>query len=156
MVFSGEVIITLFVILFCALGAVVFFIWKIRSHYDGLTKGVSGATLTSVLTGLLGEVKSLEKRVSVVERRVEENHADGMHHVQRVGIVRFNPFSDTGGAQSFTIAILDGDKSGIVMTSLYARMGNRWYVKAVVKGQGKDIELSKEEQSAIREAIGEK
>ncbi len=156
MVFNEELIITLFVILFCALGAVVFSIWKIRSHYDRLTKGVSGATLTSVLTGLLGEVKSLEKRVSVIERRVEEIHADGMHHIQRVGIVRFNPFSDTGGAQSFTIAILDGDKSGIVMTSLYARMGNRWYVKAVVKGQGKDIELSKEELSAIREAIEEK
>lgn len=156
MVFSEGLIITLFVILYCALGAVVFSIWKIRLHYDRLTKGVSGATLTSILTGLLGEMKSLEKRVTRIERRVEEIHADGMHHVQRVGIVRFNPFSDTGGAQSFTIAILDGDRSGIVMTSLYARMGNRWYVKAVVKGQGKDIELSKEELSAIKQALGEK
>ena len=156
MVFSEGLIITLFVILYCALGAVVISIFRIRSHYDRLTKGVSGATLTSILTGLIGEVKSLEKRVTLIERRVEEIHADGMHHVQRVGIVRFNPFSDTGGAQSFTIAILDGDKSGIVMTSLYARMGNRWYVKAVVKGQGKDIELSKEELSAIRQASEEK
>lgn len=156
MVLSEGLIITLFVILYCALGAVVFSIWKIRSHYDRLTKGVSGATLTSILTGLLGEVKLLEKRVSLIELAIEKIHADGMHHVQRVGIVRFNPFSDTGGAQSFTIAILDGERSGIVMTSLYARMGNRWYVKAVVKGQGKDIELSKEELSAIRQALGEK
>lgn len=156
MVLSQGIVITLFVILFCALGAVALFIWKIRSHYDRLTKGVSDATLTSILTGILGEVKSLEKRLSLVERGVEEIHEDATHHVQRVGIVRFNPFSDTGGAQSFTIAILDGDKSGIVMTSLYARMGNRWYVKAVVKGRGKDIELSKEEESAIRQAFGEK
>lgn len=156
MVFSDGLIITLFIILFCALGIVAFFIWKIRSHYDRLTKGVSGTTLTSILTELLGEVKSLEKRVNSIEHAIEEIQKDGMHHVQRVGIVRFNPFSDTGGAQSFTIAILDGERSGIVMTSLYARMGNRWYVKAVVKGQGKDIELSKEELSAIRQASGEK
>lgn len=156
MVLSQGIVITLFVILFCALGVVVFFIWKIRSHYDRLTKGITGATLTSILTELLGEVKSLEKRVNSIEHAIEEIQADGTHHVQHVGIVRFNPFSDTGGAQSFTIAILDGDKSGIVMTSLYARMGNRWYVKAVVKGQGKDIELSKEEVSAIRQAFGEK
>ncbi|MEK9143795.1 MAG: DUF4446 family protein [Patescibacteria group bacterium] len=156
MVFSDGFIITLVVILYCVLGVVVFSIWKIRTHYDRLTKGVADATLTSILTGLLGEVKSLEKRVRLIELAIEEIHTEGMHHVKRVGIVRFNPFSDTGGAQSFTIAILDGHKSGIVMTSLYARMGNRWYVKAVVKGQGKDMELSKEELSAIKQAIGDK
>lgn len=156
MAFSDGLIITLFVILYCALGAVVLFIWKIRSHYDRLTKGVSDATLTSVLTELLAVLKLLEKRVDVIERAIEEIHADGMNYVQRVGIVRFNPFSDTGGAQSFTIAMLDGHRSGIVMTSLYSRMGNRWYVKTVVKGQGKDMELSKEELSAIKEASEEK
>lgn len=155
MVFSDGLIITLVVILYCVLGVVVFTIWKIRTHYDRLTKGVTDATLTSILTGLLQEVKTLEKRVHLIERAIEEIHTEGMHHVKRVGIVRFNPFSDTGGAQSFTIAILDGHRSGIVMTSLYARMGNRWYVKAVVKGQGKDMELSKEELSAIKEASGE-
>ena len=50
------------------------------------------------------------------------------------------------------MAILDESDTGVVMTSLYARTGNRWYVKEVVKGKGKELELSREELAAITQA----
>jgi hypothetical protein len=46
--------------------------------------------------------------------------------------------------------MLDKNDNGIVMTSLYARTGNRWYIKYIKAGSGLDVELSKEEKSAIK------
>ncbi len=72
--------------------------------------------------------------------------------VQKVGIVRFNPFREIGGDQSFSIALLDGKDSGIVLTSLYSREGSRVYAKPVQEGVSK-YQLSEEEKEAIEKAI---
>lgn len=70
---------------------------------------------------------------------------------QRVGLVRFNPFEDTGGNQSFTLALLDAAGDGWVLSSLHARTGTRVYAKAIKGGRG-DAELSAEESAAIAQA----
>jgi len=122
------------------------------SHYNMLSRGVTRVGLTDALTGIMRSVKTLTGREDALEKQVRTLAAEGDLHVQRIGIVRFNPFADTGGAQSFSIALLDREGNGIAMTSLYARAGNRWYVKEIVRGKGKDIALSKEEESAIEKA----
>lgn len=71
--------------------------------------------------------------------------------VQKVGIVRFNPFKDTGGDQSFAIALLDLKDSGVVISSLYSREGARIYSKPIDKGKSK-YQLSEEEKMAIEKA----
>src|SRR3989344_5821662 len=71
--------------------------------------------------------------------------------VQRVGLVRFNPFSETGGDQSFALALLNGKDNGVVLLSLHGREGTRVYVKPVKDGES-TYELSKEERQAIEEA----
>jgi len=77
--------------------------------------------------------------------------ADARHMVQRVGIVRFNPFEETGGNQSFVVALLDGDSNGVLLTSLHARAGTRVYLRTVVAGRC-DVPLSAEESEALRQA----
>lgn len=156
MVFSDSLIVGLLVLLILGFCALTYIVVKLQTHYNRLTRGVRSETLTHVLGELLGEIKTLKSRTTAGEKAVEDLTKDGLSHIQRVGVVRFNPFSDTGGAQSFTMAILDGKNDGVVMTSLYARSGNRWYVKQIIRGEGKDIELSKEELAAIRQAIGER
>lgn len=123
------------------------------SHYNRLTKGVTKAELTEVLNTIVTLLRSLEKRSGSAEAAIHALTKDGAGHFQRIGIVRFNPFADTGGAQSFSIALLNDSNSGIVMTSLYARAGNRWYVKEVVAGKPSGLELSKEEAKAIEQAV---
>ena len=76
---------------------------------------------------------------------------DARHMVQRVGIVRFNPFEETGGNQSFVVALLDGDFNGVLLTSLHARAGTRVYLRTVVAGRC-DVTLSAEESEALRQA----
>jgi hypothetical protein len=72
--------------------------------------------------------------------------------IQRVGIVRFNPFSDTGSDQSFAVALLDGNGSGIVLSSLFSRASTRLFAKSVVEGKSTHP-LTDEEREAIEQAI---
>ena len=70
-------------------------------------------------------------------------------NIQKVGLVKFNPFNETGGDHSFSLALLDGHKNGIIITSLHTRERTRLYVKDVSSGKSK-IELSSEEQKALQ------
>jgi hypothetical protein len=83
--------------------------------------------------------------------RLRHMEADARHMVQRVGIVRFNPFEETGGNQSFVVALLDGESNGILLTSLHARAGTRVYLRTVIGGRC-DVTLSAEETEALRQA----
>lgn len=126
--------------------------YRLYRHYNRLTQGVTRVGLTHTLESLLNTVEEAKKLTNALEREAIEIRHEAKAHIQRVGIVRFNPFSDTGGSQSFTIALLDDRQSGIVMTSLYARSGNRWYVKEIREGAGVSMELSKEELAAIAQS----
>lgn len=128
------------------------FVFRMLSHYNRLTRGTTSGGLREVLEALLNNQEASQSRFRSIDEALKRLDDDGAFHIQRVGIVRFNPFSDTGGAQSFSLAILDSHDNGIVMTSLYARTGNRWYVKEVVSGKGKGAPLSKEEEAAIKRA----
>jgi hypothetical protein len=88
----------------------------------------------------------LEARMAVVEGLQRRSF-------QRVGLVRFNPFEDTGGNQSFAIALLDEGGDGFVLSSLHARAGTRVYAKTIAGGKA-EASLSKEEQEALRLALG--
>lgn len=154
MVFDEHMINGLLFLLILGFCALTYIVWKLQTHYNRLTRGVHSTTLSQALNDLLGELQTTKKRVINLEDLSARLESEGKTHVQRIGVVRFNPFSDTGGAQSFTMAILDGNRDGVVMTSLYGRNGNRWYVKQIIGGKGKDIDLSKEEFSAIKQAIG--
>lgn len=77
---------------------------------------------------------------------------NGRRAVQRVGLVRFNPFEETGGNQSFALAMTDANGDGLVISSLHARAGTRLYAKAVVAGRS-DAALSAEEAEALRMAL---
>jgi len=75
--------------------------------------------------------------------------------LQKTGLVRFNPFGDMGGNQSFVIALLDQKNDGFVVSSLFVKDGNRVYAKAVKKGKS-DHSLSNEEKEAIAQAVNAK
>ena len=77
---------------------------------------------------------------------------DQLRSLQHIGLVRFNPFEDTGSDQSFAIALLDDQRDGIVLSSLHGRTNTRVFAKPVAAG-GSPHNLSDEESQAIRIAI---
>jgi hypothetical protein len=104
------------------------------------------------LREVISKISELEKSIQDVGSMVQEMRERDKKHIQRIGIVRFNPFSGVGGDQSFSIALLDGDNNGITITSLYGKEGNRVYAKPIEGGKSQ-YQLSDEEQEAIRRAM---
>ena len=130
-----------------------FILWKTSSHYNKLIKGSSGTTLSSILDDLLKKMQTSQKDIDSLKLRCGTIEKDGLLHIQKIGLLRFNPFKDTGGDQSFILAFVDGNNTGVVISGLYSRSGTRWYAKRVVDGKGTEHELSDEEKKALKEAI---
>lgn len=104
---------------------------------------------------ILSLLKNLEKNFEKFSEDLEDLKKESKFSIQKIGIVRFNPFSEVGGDQSFSIALLDGNNSGLIITSLYSREGNRVYGKSIKNGKS-EYSLSEEEKKAMLKAIGPK
>ena len=91
--------------------------------------------------------KNLKELGKILEELVESNR----FNVQKTGLVRFNPFAEAGGNMSFTLALLDGNDNGIVISSLHAREGTRIYGKSIANGKS-EYHLTEEEKLAINNA----
>lgn len=98
----------------------------------------------------LERLEDSQKSLKEVKEVLEKQGAEAQKHFQKAGIVRFNPFSDSGGDQSFSLSLLSGHDSGFVISSLHTRQETRIYLKPVVNGKGKEFPLSKEEEQAIK------
>lgn len=124
-------------------------LWRVTSHYNRLIKSADKKTLTKLL-------ESLQKTLSIHEKRLKNDNAqlkkiakDNKSNLQNISLKRFNPFSNTGGDQSFILSILDGYKNGVVITSLHSRENTRFYIKSVTGGVGDTYSLSADEQKVI-------
>jgi hypothetical protein len=127
-------------------------IGRLRRQLDGLTRGNDGADLGAVLDAHLDKVYAVARELDELSARSAVMEARGRRSIQRLGLVRFNPFEDTGGNQSFAIALLDAFGSGFILSSLHSRTGTRVYAKAVSEGRS-DGALSAEETEALRVAL---
>ncbi len=121
-----------------------------KRHYDMLTEGANKKTLEEVLTNLTRGLQIAKKDIDLLISRCDTIEKHQQFHVQKIGLLRFNPFKDTGGDQSFILALLDAQDTGVVITALYSRSGTRWYAKRVKKGKGLDHELSDEEKRSLQ------
>lgn len=123
---------------------------RLDTRVRGLTRGEDG-DLGDVLGAHLERVYDLGREVDRLVARTGRLEASAPRAFQHVGLVRFNPFEDTGGNQSFALALLDADGNGWVLSSLHARTGTRLYAKAI-RGGRSDGALSDEETAALKQA----
>ena len=101
---------------------------------------------------LLKDTGNNKKDIDYLKEYSAKIERDGFLHIQKVGLVRFNPFKDTGWDQSFILSLVDGKDTGVIISGLYSRSGTRWYAKKVVEGKAVEHELSEEEKKALKEA----
>lgn len=128
---------------------IFFWLRRLSKHYNSLTKGIDKKSLYNVLEGIQKTLAEHEKTGEETTKELERMNDANLLHVQQVVLKRFNPFGDTGGDQSFILALLDGKRDGIVITSLHSRENTRFYVKSIKGGEGIDHPLSAEEQKLI-------
>jgi Protein of unknown function (DUF4446) len=124
-------------------------------RFAGLTRGESGTSLEGILEAHLDKVYAVSRDMDELAARAAVVEAAQRRSFQRIGLVRFNPFEDTGGNQSFALALLDQAGDGFVISSLHARASTRVYGKAVAKGTS-ESNLSAEESEALRLALAMK
>ena len=94
---------------------------RVGRRLESLTQGSDAQSLEAVLGSHLERVRKVVQDVDQVGARTSVIERDLQGSFGRVGLVRFNPFEDTGGNQSFAIALLDGRGDGFVISSLHAR-----------------------------------
>lgn len=126
---------------------------RLRSRLRRILSENGSAGLDEVLDGQGKRIEQLASRVDGLNALERELEAMSRLALQKVGVVRFNPFQDSGGDQSFAIALLDQGGTGVVVSSLNGRAETRIFAKQVTNGRSRHA-LSDEEQQAIRTALG--
>src|SRR5690606_27962237 len=114
------------------------------------TNGVEPKHLMRALEGIQKTLAEHERTSTIARKDFKDLEARIKSHLQTLTLKRFNPFGDTGGDQSFILALLDGNKDGVVITSLHSRENTRFYVKSVKGGVGIEHPLSPDEQKIIK------
>lgn len=140
------------IILFIWTLVLTFFFLRFYLFYIKIKQGTKEKSLIPILNDLLEKEIRIEKGLVSLDKKVAELDEESQFFIQKVGMLRFNPFNDTGGDQSFILSLLDERDTGVVISSLHTRTGTRWYAKKIVEGKGAEHELSAEEKDAILKA----
>lgn len=143
-------------LIFALLGAggsiiLAWFFWDARKKITTLFGG-QGAPEKDMPKNIMGRLARMETRLDIFEPRLELLEKISKVSVQKVGFLRFNPFRDTGGDNSFIAVFLDRNNHGILISSLYTREGVRLYAKQIENGISKH-HLSEEEKKVLEETI---
>jgi hypothetical protein len=125
---------------------------RMINRYYTLTKNIKKRELRELLEHARDKLNNQQKSIDALEKWIKKLENDEKSHIQKVGFIRFNPFTDTGGNQSFCLSLLDGNEDGVVISSLHSREQTRIYAKAIAKGKTEGFELSNEEKRSIDQA----
>lgn len=108
--------------------------------------------------------EDLEKYMNRVATTEEEIRKLSVHYkqldqktekcIQKVGVVRYNAYKDTGSDLSFALCLLDEKNDGIVLNGIYSRDMSNIYAKPLENGISK-YKVTPEEQEAINRAMNE-
>lgn len=121
---------------------------RIRSKYNRFMNGLSDRNIEELLEKCLESVNNVNAKNRDIELKINEIERTLLQCVQKVGIVRFNAFDNVGSDLSFSIALLDNNDTGLVISGIYARDSSSTYAKPVSSGKSK-YTLSAEEIQAI-------
>ena len=138
-----------------------FFIWlviltflvlKQKSFFKELFPKDNSRDIRNRFKEVLEAIARFEKENQILDNRLTGFKKDSLGNLQNLAVLRYNPYNDTGGEQSFSLALLNCRLNGIVLTSLHSRSGTRIYLKDIKNGKSQ-LELSKEEAQVLEQAV---
>ena len=125
---------------------------RLEKRYRALLGGAEGGNVEALLLDYIARTDSLSAQLQQTQSELTDLRNVSQQHVQKVGVLRYNAFEDVGGEQSFSVALLDANATGIVISGLCGREETRVYAKPVKAGRSTH-NLSDEEITAIARAI---
>ena len=123
-----------------------------KKYSDFLKKLGNGTNIEEDLENYMYRVERVEKQNAEIVNYIKNLDEDLTKCIQKVGIVRYTAFKDTGSDLSFALALLDENNDGVVLNGIYSREMSNIYAKPVEKGKS-SYTISEEEQQAIDKAV---
>ena len=123
-----------------------------KKYKKFLEKLENGNNIEEDLETYMYRVEIVEKQNAEIANYVKTLDEDLTRCIQKVGIVRYNAFKDTGSDLSFTLALLDEHNDGVVLNGIYSREMSNIYAKPVKNGES-SYTMSEEEKMAVQKAI---
>lgn len=123
-----------------------------KKYKNFMQKLGNGKNIEEDLENYMHRVERVEKQNAEITDFIQKLDNDFEKSIQKIGIVRYNAYKDTGSDLSFALAMLDENNNGVVLNGIYSRETSNIYAKPVENGKSSYI-LSEEEQEAIRRAI---
>lgn len=111
-------------------------------------EGKNGAQLEEFIVNQNKKINELAAQTTYIEEALSNMRESQKLALQKMGVVRYNPFQDNGGNLSFSIALMDEHNNGVVITSMHGRESSRVYAKPIKSGVS-EFSLTEEEKNAI-------
>ncbi|MFR6022594.1 MAG: DUF4446 family protein [Clostridia bacterium] len=126
---------------------------KLKNKYNKFMKKIgNGKNIEEDLENYMYRVERVERQNAEIISYCKNLDDEVAKCIQKVGMVRYSAFKDTGSDLSFAVAMLDENNDGVVFNGIYSREMSNIYAKPVKKGVS-EYTLSEEEKEAIRRAI---
>lgn len=126
---------------------------KIKRNYNVFMKKIgNGKNIQESLEEYMNKVENVKEENIKLRNYCKQLNETISGCIQKVGLVRYSAFKDTGSDLSFTLALLNEENTGVVLNGIYSREMSNIYSKPIEKGTS-TYTLSEEEQQAINKAI---
>lgn len=124
----------------------------LRRRVDALTRGKDTESMEDIMLNFFERIESLEDAEQKMHRDIREIKENLKITYQKTALVKYDAFREMSGALSYSLALLDKENNGVLISSMYSREGCYTYAKDIVNGESK-INLSEEEAEALKQAV---
>lgn len=125
---------------------------KIQKEYTEFMKGNNGKSLEEAVKTRFKQVDDLIEENKKNTQEITDLFENMNIAIQKVGIVKYDAFSEMGGKLSFALVMLDKNNDGFVINAMHSREGCYTYIKEIIKGESY-IPLGTEEKKALDKAM---
>lgn len=125
---------------------------NMENRYKKMMRGTTTQNLEELIVSNLDSINESEEKSKECIKEIEELKQKTKSCVQKIAITRYKAFEDIGSDLSFSIAMLDENNDGLILTGIFGRNESTTYAKPVDKGISR-YDLSEEELDVLNEAI---
>ena len=125
---------------------------KLKRRVDALTRGKDAESMEDSILNFFERIECLEDAEKKMHKDIRDIKENLKITYQKTGLVKYDAFREMSGALSYSLALLDKENNGVLISSMYSREGCYTYAKEIVNGECK-INLSYEEQEALKHAV---
>jgi hypothetical protein len=154
--FQGYITIALLafvIILFIMLIITLKSLSNLESKYRKFMRGVDNKNLEELIVGYLDKIDESKEETEYMKKLYENLDLRLKSCVQKVSIIRYRAFEDVGSDLSFSIALLDHNNDGVIVTGIYGRNESTTYAKPIDRGISR-YDLSQEEKHVLQDCVG--